>query len=56
MVKNIILHINENFFSLLKIDKAKLEKYKGSMTWEEYIRQMFMLKNHLKEEIKKNGN
>jgi hypothetical protein len=44
MVKNIILHLDEEFFEKLKIDKFRRQaEYKCEMTWEVYIAILFGL-------------
>ena len=42
MVKNIILHFDEEFFNKLKIDKLRRQaEYKTEMTWEVYFALLF---------------
>jgi hypothetical protein len=45
MVKNIILHLDENFFFKLKERKIELEEIMNkSLTWEEFIKLFFKQK------------
>jgi len=44
MVKNIILHFDEEFFNKLKVDKLRRQaEYKAEMTWEVYFSILFGL-------------
>ena len=43
MTNHIILHLDEEFFNKLKIDKLRREKDYGLMTWEIYIARLFGL-------------
>ena len=41
-MRNIQLHIDDNMFHKMKLDKVKLEKdYKKNLTWEKYIEILF---------------
>lgn len=44
MVKNIILHFDEEFFNKLKVDKLRRQaEYNAEMTWEVYFAILFGL-------------
>jgi len=43
MVNHIILHLDEEFFNKVKVDKLRREKEYGRMTWEIYVARLFGL-------------